>query len=154
MEKRKIAYCEEEIADVVGYVNRNAHIREMEAITQPDQRKRDHMMSNQLFKIFPRLLELQTQHYGLLRPVARLEEIIHFEYSFMRPMGIPLEHPRCVEIPHRRPAHHEETKGAEDGEIHGCVELFHEAVLLGARADIEVQGERAQELLHEKFAGE
>lgn len=51
------AYREEEITDVVRDVNSNAHISEVKAVAQSDQRQRHNMMSNQLFEILPRLLQ-------------------------------------------------------------------------------------------------
>ena len=42
----KETYCEEEIADIVCDVDRQAHVGEMEAIAQPDQGERHDMMSD------------------------------------------------------------------------------------------------------------
>lgn len=103
---RKKTHGQEEIADIMRNIHRQAHIREMKTIAQPDQRQRHHMMSHQLLEIFPGLLELQTEHDRLLRPIARLQEIISLEDALVAPVREAFKHPRRVEIPHRRPAHH------------------------------------------------
>ena len=135
-------------------IHRHADIREMEPIAQPDQRKRDDVMTDQLFEILPRLLQLQTQHNRLLRPVARLQEIIRLKHPFMTPVRESLKHPRRVKIPHWRPRHHVQAQWAKDSKIDRGVDLFHKAVLLRAGADPAVEREGAQVALHEELAGE
>lgn len=54
---RKLTYRKEEVTDVMRYVDGQTHIREMESITQTDQRQRHNMMSDQLLEIFPRFLQ-------------------------------------------------------------------------------------------------
>ena len=39
-------YCKEEITNVVRDIHCNAHVCKVKSVTQPDQRKRDDMMSN------------------------------------------------------------------------------------------------------------
>ena len=53
-------------------IHRQPHIRKVKAVAQPDERNRNDMVSHQLFKVLARLLELQHQHYRLLRPIRRL----------------------------------------------------------------------------------
>lgn len=98
-------YGEEEIANIMRDVDRQAHIREMEAVAQPNQRKRHNMMADKLFEILPRLLQQQAEHEGLLRPIASLQQIIRFEQTLVRTMREPFKHAHRVEIPHRRPRH-------------------------------------------------
>ena len=74
-----ITYRKKEVRDVHRDVDRNAHVGEMEAIAQPDERKRDYMMENELFEVLSRLLEHQYQHDGLLRPIARLQQVVGLE---------------------------------------------------------------------------
>lgn len=71
----------------------------------------------------------------------------------MRPVWKPLKHTGGVEIPDRRPAHYVKTEWTKDGKIHGCVDLFHEAVLLGSRMDTAPDCNWADETLHEELAG-
>ena len=151
---RTSAYRQEEIRNVMRNIHRQAHIREMKSITQPNQCQRDHMVSDQLFEIFPRLFQQQAQNNRLLRPVTRLQEIVRFESPFVTPMRKPFEHARRVEIPHRRPGHHVEPQWTKDSEIDCRVGLFHEAVLLCPTAYVPVSCQWAEVALHNEFAGE
>ena len=63
------------------------------------------------------------------------------------------KHSRRIEIPDRSPTHHVKPQWSEDGKVHGSVDLFHEAVLLGAGTDAVIQGHGADESLHQEFAG-
>ncbi len=148
---RERTYREEEITDVVGNVNREPHVRKVEAITQPDQRQRHDMMPDQLPKILPRLLQLHTQHDRLLRPITRLEQVIGLEHALVGAVRETFKHALGVEIPDRRPGHDVEAQGAEDEKVHGRVDLLHEAVLLRAGFDARGEGERANQALHEEF---
>lgn len=69
-------------------------------------------------------------------------------------MRVRFEHGRRVEIPDRSSRHHVQAKRPEYRKVDCCVDLLHEAVLLGAGADAEVDGERANNSLHEELAGE
>ena len=120
-------------------INRNTHIREMEPITQPNQRQSHNMMSHQLLKILPRLLQPQTQHNKLLSPITRLQQVIRFKHALVRSMWEPLKHACRIEIPHRRPAHHIQSQRSKDGKVNSGVDLFHEAVLLCAALDAVVE---------------
>ena len=68
-----------EITDIMGNVHRDPHVREMKSIAQPNQNQRNNMMSHQLPKILPRLLQLQKQHNSLLCPIASLKQIVGLE---------------------------------------------------------------------------
>lgn len=72
-ERRRMGtHGKEEIADIVRDVYCYTHVREMESVAQPNKRECDYMMSNQLFKVLPRLLQLQHEDDRLLGPIARL----------------------------------------------------------------------------------
>lgn len=71
----------------------------------------------------------------------------------MRPMRICFEHSRRIKVPHRCPKHDIQAVGPKDRKVDGRIDLFHEAGLLGAGVDPSVHGERADDSLHEEFAG-
>lgn len=144
----------EEIANVMRDVHGQPHIREMEAVAQPDQRQRDDMMPHQLLEVLSWFFQLQAQDNGLLRPIARLQQIIPLEPAVVRAVRIPLVHALGVKIPHGRARHHHQPQRAEDGKVHRGVDLFHEAVLLGTRPDAAVDRRRPDQPLHEEFARE
>lgn len=98
-------YGEEEIANVVRDVYRQTHMREMEPVAECNERQRDDVMSDQLFEVLPRFLQLQHQNDPLLCPVAGLQQIVCFEHPFQCLVRVSLKHASRVEIPHRRPAH-------------------------------------------------
>ena len=81
------------------YIYRQPHVREMKAVAQPDQRKSDHVMSNQLLEILPRLLLLQAQHNRLLRPITGLDQIIALEDGLVATVRKGGEHAFHTEIP-------------------------------------------------------
>ena len=62
-------------------------------------------MSDQLFEVLPRFLQLQHEDDALLCPVARLEQIICFENPFESFVWVSLKHAGRVEVPDRRAAH-------------------------------------------------
>lgn len=64
------------------------------------------------------------------------------------------EHADWVEIPDGGPAHYVNPQGSKYSEVYGCVHLFHEAILFCAGFDAVREGQRTEELLHDKFAGE
>lgn len=147
-------YRQKEIRDVVRDVDRDTHVREMESITTPDERQRDQMMENQLFKILPRFLKQQHQHDSLLRPITALQKIIRLERRLVRPVREPLHHARRVEIPHRRLAHDIQPKRPKDAKVHRRVELFHEPALLGSFLNPPANRQRSNESLHQELSGE
>lgn len=112
------------------------------------------MVPHELLEIFPGLLQLQAQHNGLLRPIACLQQVICLEYPFVASVWKAFEHSTCVEIPDRRPRHDVQPQRSKDAEVNCCVRLFHEAVLLCARADATPECERAEKPLHDELACE
>lgn len=134
-------------------IYRHAHIREMKAVAQPNQGQGHKVMAHELLEIFPRLLQSQGQYDGLLCPIAGFQEIIGLEDPLVRPVWKSFEHAGGIEVPDWRPAHYVETEWAEDGKIHGCVDLFHEAVLLGSRMDAAADCNWTDETLHEELPG-
>ena len=126
----------------------------MKPIAQPNQTQRHHMVQHQLFIILPRRLQLQQQHQPLLQPIRRLQQIIRLKPRVVRPVREPLVHAGDIEIPDRRAAHDVQPQGPEEEEVHGGVELLHEAVLLRALADAAGDCYRADEALHEELARE
>ena len=45
-------------------VHRDTHVGEVETVAQENQGQGDNMVKDQLFEIFPRLLQQEQQHYG------------------------------------------------------------------------------------------
>lgn len=99
------AYREEEIADIMGDVDSQAHVGEVEAIAQPDQRDGDDVMCHKLFEVLSRLLQLEHEHNGLLGPVAGLQQVVGLEHGLVAPVGEILKHANGIKIPDRRPVH-------------------------------------------------
>lgn len=130
VERREKTYGEEEIANVVRDVHRQAHVRKVEPIAQPDQGQRNDMVSHEFLEILPRLLKQHNQHQRLLRPITRLQEIIGFEKGVVRAVGECFVHARGVEIPDRGVIHDVKTIRTEDAKVDARVGLFQEAVLL------------------------
>jgi hypothetical protein len=135
-------------------VHGQSHVREVEAVAQPDQRQRDDVMRDELLEVLSRLLEHQQQHDHLLRPVARLQQVVRLEQGLVREVRVARVHAGGVEVPHGRAPHDVQPQRADDGEVDGRVRLLHEARLLGARADAVVYGGRAEDALHEQLARE
>ncbi len=149
-----MTYGEEEIANVVGDVDCNAHLCEVKAIAQPDQRDRKEMVQDQLLEVLPRLFQLEEQHDALLTPVARLQEIVCLEDPLVLFMGKALKHSGRVEIPQRAPRHDVHAKRSKDGKIHGRVDLLHEAGLFGSAPDATANGPRPNDALHQELSRE
>jgi len=147
-------YGEEEVADVVRDVDRQTHMCEMESVAQANERQRDDVMSDQLFEVFPRLLQLQHQNDGLLRPVAGLEQIVCFVHPFQCFVWVSLQHASRIEIPDWRPTHDVQPKRSEDGKVHGRVDLLHEPGLFPPPSDPTGNCHGTDKALHEKLAGE
>lgn len=87
----------------------------------------------------------------MLRPVARLQQVVCLEKPVVCPMRICFKHGRRVEVPYRCPRHNVETIRSKYGKVDGCVDLLHKAGLFSAGADAEVDCQRADEALHEEF---
>ena len=143
-----------EIANIMGNIHRDPHIREMKSIAQPNQNQCNNMMSHQLPKILPRLFQLQKQHNRLLCPIASLEQIVGLEQALVGLVRVVLEHGTGIKIPDGGPTHNVETEGTKDRKVNRGVDLFHEPGLFGAGVDAARLRKRADESLHEKFAGE
>ena len=146
--------CQEEIGDVVGDVDGQTHVGEVEAVAQADKRKRDDVVANQFLEVLAGLLELQEQHDRLLGPVACLEEVVSFEEALVLPMGESLEHGGCVEVPDGGALHHEQTEWSEYSKVDGCVHLLHEPRGLSLSTDTTPNSEWTNHLLHDKLARE
>lgn len=74
-------HSEEEIADVVGDEDPQAHVGEVKMVAHEDEGQRHNVVSNQLPEILPGLLHSQHKDNGLLGPVCRLEKVIALEAS-------------------------------------------------------------------------
>lgn len=147
-------YREEEVRDIVCDIDRQAHIRKVESVAQSDKRKGDDMVTNELLEVLARLLQLQHEYNGLLRPVTRLEKIICLENSGVLPVRKALKHSRGVEVPDIRLAHDIETKRAKNRKVHGRVDLLHEAGHLALAADPTPLSPGANQTLHEELPSE
>lgn len=135
-------------------VDGNTHVREMEAVAQPNQADCDDVMCNQLFEVLSRLLEHQEQHNGLLRPVAGLKQIVCLEDGVMCPVREALVHAGRIEVPHRRARHDPDAKWTVQAKVQSCIGLLHEARLLGPALDAAINGNRADQPLHTELARE
>lgn len=149
-----VAYGKEKVRHVVCDVHGDAHVGEVEAVAEPDQRQRDDVMRHQLLEVLARLLQHQQQHDRLLGPVARLQEVVRLENSLMRPVREPLVHAGGVEVPHGAAAHDPQAKGPVQAKVQRRVRLLHEAALLGAALDTASDGDGADEALHAELARE
>jgi hypothetical protein len=147
-------HCKEEITNVMRDVHRNPHVREMEAVAQPNQRQRNDMVQHQLLEILSRLLQLQHQNDSLLRPVRRLQQVVSLEGSLVRAVRETLVHARRVEIPHRRARHDPQPERSKDSKIHGGIRLLHEARLFPTALDPCADGQGADQTLHAELARE
>jgi hypothetical protein len=147
-------YGEEKIRNVMGNVDGQAHVGEVESIAQANQAQGDDVVAHQLLEVLARLLQHQEKHNHLLGPVAGLNQVVSFEQGGVGLVGEPVVHGRGVEVPQVRLAHDIEAQRAEKGEVYGGVSLFHEAGLLGARSHAVADGHGAEESLHDELAGE
>lgn len=126
----------------------------MEAVAAPDQADSDDVVRNQLAEILARLLQHQEQYDELLRPVARLEEVVRLHEPVIRSMWKALVHGRGVEVPDRRAAHDPQAKRSVKAKVHSCICLLHEAGLLRPALDAIVYRDGSYEPLHAKFSRE
>lgn len=150
----KRAYREEKVRNVVRDVHGQTNVREMEAVAEEDEGKRDDMVSNKLLKVLPRLLQLQHQHDTLLRPVTRLQQVIRLELGRVHAVRKVDKHGVRVEVPNVGPAHDPQAVRPEDGKVHGRVHLLHEPRDLCFSANPAVQRPRPDHALHQKLARE
>ena len=135
-------------------VHRNSHVRKMKPVAQPNQAHSNDMMRNQLLKVLPWLLQHKQQHNRLLRPVARLQQIIGLDHRLVGAVRETLIHANRVEVPHRRATHDPDTKRPVQRKVQRRVRLLHEPRLLIPVPDPEPNRNRANESLHAELAGE
>lgn len=135
-------------------VHSNTHISEMEPIAQPNKRQRDDVVQHQLLEVLARLLQLQHQHDRLLRPVCRLQQVVGLEVRLVGAVREALVHASRVEVPDGCARHDPEAERSEDGEVHGCVCLLHEARLFSTALDSGADGQGQDQALHAELAGE
>ena len=126
----------------------------MEAVTAPNQSQGDEVVCNKFLEVLAGLFQSKQKYNHLLRPVARLQQVVGLEDGFVRLVRETLIHGLRVEVPNRRPAHDIQAEGPVDGEVHGGVKLFHKSGLLGARLDAAADRNRPDEALHKELAGE
>jgi hypothetical protein len=147
-------YSKEKVRNVVGDVHSQTHVGKVEAVAQRNQSQSDNVVSDQLLKVFPGLLQLQQEHNGLLRPVTRLQQVIRLEETFVLAMRESLEHGGRVEVPNIRPAHDIQPKWTKDTKVKRSVDLLHEPGGLTLSPDSAPHGQRTDDLLHDKLARE
>lgn len=145
------AYCQEEIADVMCDIDCDPHMREMEPVTQCNQRQGYYMMQDQFLEILSRLLQLEHEYDGLLTPVAGLQQVVCLEYSLVLAMWKSLKHGSRVKIPQGTPGHDVQAERPKDGEIYGCVDLFHKPSLLCSLSDPKPGRHGSYQPLHQKL---
>lgn len=144
---------EEEVADVVGGVDGDAHVGEVEAVAEGDEGEADDVVADELLEVLARLLHAEEQDDGLLGPVGGLEEVVELDGGLVGAVREGLVHAARVEVPDGGARHDEDASRAEEEEVDGRVGLLHEARLLVAP---EAGGARPrpQHLLHDELARE
>ncbi len=147
-------YGKEEIADVVGDVDGQTHVGEVEAVAQADEGQADDVVADQLLEVLARLFHAQQQHDGLLGPVGGLEQVVELEDGVVGGVREVLVHGTRVEVPHGGAAHDEHARGPQDAKVEGRIHLFHVPGLLGAGLEPVPAGHGLQDLLHDELAGE
>ena len=105
-------YGKEEVTNIMGQVDSNAHVCEVEPVTQGDEGQSDDMVSHKLFKVLARLLHAQQQNNGLLRPVRSLKQIVKLDHSLVGFMWEGLVHASRIEVPYWRSAHNINAHGS------------------------------------------
>jgi hypothetical protein len=126
----------------------------MEPVAQPNKRKRNDMVQNQLLEVLARLLQLQHQNDSLLRPVRRLQQVVGLEVGLVSAVWESFVHASCVEVPDGRARHDPESKWSENSKVHGRVCLLHEASLFSTALDSSADGQGQDQTLHAELAGE
>ena len=147
-------YRKEEVRNVVGNIDRNTDIGEVESITQSDKGHGDNVMTNKLLEILPWLLQLQHQHDRLLSPIACLKEVVGLEQSLMFTMRETHKHGRRVEIPDIRSTHDIQPERTKDPKVDRRVDLFHKPRGLSPATNSTVDSPRPNKTLHNEFSGE
>ena len=138
----------------MGDIHGDSHVREVKPVAQPDQADRNEVVRNKLAKVLARLLQHQQQHDELLRPVARLEQVVRLDDALVSPVREPLVHADGVEVPHGRARHDPQSKGAVQTKVQRRVCLLHEARLLRAALDPVIYRNRPDKPLHAVLARE
>jgi hypothetical protein len=145
-------YSKKEVADIVGNVNRDAHVGEVESVAQGNKGQSDDVVQDELLEIFPGLFQEQHQHDGLLGPVARLKEIVCLVYPLKFSMRKTFKHSGGVEVPERALGHDIQPKGTKDGKVDCSVDLLHESHLLALGCNATPDSPRPDDPLHDEFA--
>lgn len=118
-------YGKKEITDVMGQVDGNTHVREVEPVAQDNKGQSDDMVSHKLSEVLTRLLHAQKQDNGLLCPVRSLEQVVKLEDGLVGLVQEGLVHASRVEISHWRSAHDIHARRSHECKVEGCVHLFH-----------------------------
>lgn len=142
----------EPVGDVVGDVDCNTHIGEVEAVGQADEGEGHNMVTDELLEILAGLLHAKKKDNSLLGPVCALEEVVEFEEAVVGLVGEVGVHARGVKVPDGGAAHDVHSQGPQEGEINGGINLLHEPGLLGL-VKTSTTGPRPDELLHDELAG-
>lgn len=135
-------------------VHGNTHVGEMEAVAAPNQRNSDDVVAHEFLEVLARLLEHQHQHNGLLRPVARLEQVVRLDDGLVGSVREALVHADRVEVPHGRARHDPDAERAVETKVQRRVRLLHEARLLRPLFDAIANRQRAKKPLHAELARE
>lgn len=142
---------EEEVADVVGNVDSQADVGEVEAVAEADEGETDDVVGDELLEILTGLLHSEDEDNGLLSPVCGLEEVVELDTGLLSAMGEILVHASGVEVPDRSAAHDVHAKGTEDTKIDGRVQLLHETCLLALTETVPSR-QGSEQLLHDELA--
>jgi hypothetical protein len=145
---------QKEVGNIVCDIHCDSHIREMEAVAEPDQTDGDDVVRNQLAEILPRLLEHKEQYNELLCPVTCLEQVVCLDKCLVCAMREILVHACGVEVPDRCACHDPQPKRAVQSKVEGGVGLLHESRLFRATLDTIVDGYGPNEPLHAKLSRE
>lgn len=135
----------------MGDVDCDAHVGEVESVTQSDEGQSDNVVEHQFLEILAGLFQLEHQDDCLLRPIRCLQEIVRLEYSFVCSMREAFVHSSSVEVPNRSPAHHIQAKGSKYSEVYGRIELFHEPSKLAPTAYSKIERQWPNHALHQKL---
>lgn len=133
MQELNSTYGKEEITDIMGQVDGNTDVREVEAVAQGNEGQSDDMVSHKLLEVLARLLHAQQQDNGLLRPVRSLEQVVELEDGLVGLVREGLVHASRVEVPYRCSTHDIQARRSHEHKVEGCVHLLHIACLLATR---------------------
>lgn len=123
---------EEEVTNVVGDVDGQADVGEVEAVAETDESQTDNVVTDELLEVLAGLLHAKDEDDGLLSPVCGLEEVVKLDGGRVCAMREAFVHASSVKVPDRSRAHDPEAKGAENAKVDGGVNLLHESSLLAA----------------------